>query len=394
METIKKTIWADLLGEFNEKVARLNKVMVKLGKRPVEVRIVGERAKTQEFTTVLKTEGEVVSTEKKTREIRLLDIEIVGESVVKKDDKDYKYIGRVTFDEGVKFIDCVDNGYIEYFGDKFREGVCDHCGTTRKRNSYCLFVADGNVIQIGSTCVEKYFGISVNKYLETLGDVLNVFEDCPNWDEFVKSRGGDNCYLPFEEVAAMTDCVTQGFKVWKKCDEYGTLGTADTIRQMIRDCKFEYAEHKRAITREEAISYWAGQNTTAFSLNVLSALNAEWVPMRFLGVYIYGIFAAGKDKYTQKIQKETSELNEHYGNVGEKIEHEMVLDRVSEIDGIYGPTFVCNFHDKEGRKFVWFASRCPDVDCGVSLSVKGTVKKHEEFNGTKQTVITRCKIAA
>ena len=58
---------------------------------------------------------------------------------------------------------------------------------------------------------------------------------------------------------------------------------------------------------------------------------------------------------------------------------------------MYGTTFLYRFVDDAGNVFVWKASGAYNVFDGVTI--KGTVKDHSEYQGVKQTVLTRCKIA-
>jgi hypothetical protein len=47
--------------------------------------------------------------------------------------------------------------------------------------------------------------------------------------------------------------------------------------------------------------------------------------------------------------------------------------------------------DREGNRFKWWASdkRLDPNESGEYLSVKGTIKAHDEYNGVKETVINR-----
>lgn len=390
MEVFRKTIWVGFKPSFEYKFGCLNKVLKRMHKPMMSFSYENERLVKHVFTTHVAGESHLTDKEQ-IREILVCDVVINGEKIIKKDDKSYNYIGTVTVKDGARLVNCRDERYLEYFGDKFRENVCDHCGTIRKRNSYCLFESDGNVIQIGSTCVEKYFGISVEKYLNAVGDLYEVVRDEPEWEEYAGVRSNADGGIPFDELARMTDMVTNGFKFWRKSDDdFSTMGE---IREMVKGCDYEYAAHERTISREEVVKYWESKKESSFKLNVLELMKRDYCTAFGLGIYVYAIYEAGKDKFTEKCEK-VSELNEHFGNVGDKIVREMVLDKVSSFDGMYGTTYVCRFHDLDGRKFVWFASNCPDIDCGTKVSIKGTIKKHDEYEGKKQTVITRCKIAA
>ncbi len=47
--------------------------------------------------------------------------------------------------------------------------------------------------------------------------------------------------------------------------------------------------------------------------------------------------------------------------------------------------------DENGNVYVWFASGNFVPDLGSHYHIKGTVKKHDDYKGDKQTILTRCK---
>lgn len=88
------------------------------------------------------------------------------------------------------------------------------------------------------------------------------------------------------------------------------------------------------------------------------------------------------------------ENNRHLGTVGEKHDFgTVVVDYVRTIDGYYGQTTLTKFLTQEGDLLVWFRSgNKTDLIQGQSLKLSGKVKKHDAYNGRKQTVLTRGKI--
>jgi hypothetical protein len=50
------------------------------------------------------------------------------------------------------------------------------------------------------------------------------------------------------------------------------------------------------------------------------------------------------------------------------------------------------FNDEQGNCIVWKATSNPSMEIGQTYSVKGTVKDHTDYKGTKQTLLTRCSI--
>lgn len=81
------------------------------------------------------------------------------------------------------------------------------------------------------------------------------------------------------------------------------------------------------------------------------------------------------------------------GEEGEKIESELTVDSVRDIDGVYGTTWLYKLVDADGNQFTWFASK-PALKGLNKAKLKFTVKKHTIYQDVKQTVITRAKVAA
>lgn len=88
------------------------------------------------------------------------------------------------------------------------------------------------------------------------------------------------------------------------------------------------------------------------------------------------------------------ENNRHLGTVGEKHDFgSVVVDFVRTIEGYYGTTTLTKFLTQEGDLLVWFRSgNKTDLIQGQSIKLSGKVKKHDAYNGRKQTVLTRGKI--
>jgi hypothetical protein len=48
--------------------------------------------------------------------------------------------------------------------------------------------------------------------------------------------------------------------------------------------------------------------------------------------------------------------------------------------------------DDKGNQFKWFASKYSGMEVGKTYKIRGTVKAHDEYQGRKQTALTRCKV--
>lgn len=92
-------------------------------------------------------------------------------------------------------------------------------------------------------------------------------------------------------------------------------------------------------------------------------------------------------------------------NVNNRVELDLMLINVSSFETYYGDKYVYTFSDQNNNVYVWFTSkayimhRCLEdssrdefAHMGDVVRVKATVKEHTEFRGTKQTVLTRCRV--
>ena len=62
------------------------------------------------------------------------------------------------------------------------------------------------------------------------------------------------------------------------------------------------------------------------------------------------------------------------------------------IEGMY-TSHLYKFIDADGNVFSWFSSNSIDgLTEGVNVKLVGTIKKLDEYQGEKQTILTRCKV--
>ena len=85
--------------------------------------------------------------------------------------------------------------------------------------------------------------------------------------------------------------------------------------------------------------------------------------------------------------------SDYVGNVGEKVEKVVTLKRVNWFEGFHGQyTGIHVFEDENKNVLVWKTASAPDMEIGSIVTIRGTVKELNEYKGTKQTILTRCKI--
>lgn len=88
----------------------------------------------------------------------------------------------------------------------------------------------------------------------------------------------------------------------------------------------------------------------------------------------------------------------YYGEPKQRITHKVKLKEVYSFETNYtyrGETsYLYLFEDSENHVFTWRTSTGFGVDLknGAEITIKGTIKEHREYKGTRQTVLTRCKM--
>lgn len=84
------------------------------------------------------------------------------------------------------------------------------------------------------------------------------------------------------------------------------------------------------------------------------------------------------------------------GEVGDKIETEVKVVFTKYIDNYDFPSTLFVMEDNDENKLVWFSSSMygDSIEQNKKYIIKGRIKANKEFDGEKQTVMTRCKLTA
>jgi hypothetical protein len=99
-----------------------------------------------------------------------------------------------------------------------------------------------------------------------------------------------------------------------------------------------------------------------------------------------------------KLPKEYKPASEYVGEVGERLTAEVTFNKVFSFERQafrgWGTEWVhiYKFTDEDGNVYVWNTTAYADVEEGKSYSLTGTVAKHDDYKGEKQTELKRCKV--
>lgn len=95
--------------------------------------------------------------------------------------------------------------------------------------------------------------------------------------------------------------------------------------------------------------------------------------------------------WDQRLNQEAGTRSKHVGKEGEqiiiKVKSTLLL---ATLTGYHGMDWLYRIVDESGNVYTWFAAHNYDIESGSTIRAR--VKRHEEKDGVKRTVITRCKV--
>lgn len=82
-------------------------------------------------------------------------------------------------------------------------------------------------------------------------------------------------------------------------------------------------------------------------------------------------------------------FSDFVGEVGDKVEVELVVKKAVALNGYYGPSTMHIMEDANQNVYVW-TTAAKSWSEGTVHQVRGTIKDHKMYKNVKQTILTRC----
>lgn len=279
------------------------------------------------------------------------------------------------------------------------KSICEHCNSDRQRNKTVLLQdSAGNIKQVGTTCIKEYTGIDASDIISIYADIHELIEEEPTADY---TRLGS--YPKYDKtIDYLTACIQlitkEGYN--KETTKYKAWEIAGT----------EYQDNKYPPIAQTIIDYF--KNTTFdesqnFLSNIKQYISNEYTKVSGFVAYAYIAYEKQMEyEAKKKAEQEHRTLSDYVGKVGDKIQTELTLKKriVYETHySYYGETqYIYIFEDNNGNQYKWNTSKYLEklvderflepIEEGEQVKIKGTIKGHEEYNNTKQTELTRCKV--
>jgi hypothetical protein len=288
-----------------------------------------------------------------------------------------------------------------------RGSICDHCGYNRRRTStYVVRHDDGTVKTVGRNCLKDFMGqsrhnpASIALMFQHIAELLESLEAGEAYGG--GGRGGKTYDL--KGTLELTSAVISAYGWVSKTmvDEGKAYGdtTADLVREYLTSAKPSTdlvakvraaKDAKRDTGDAEAAIAWLTDDDLDVSGDYIQSVQAiakrGWVGTKHMG-FACSIIPAWRNMVARLAKVNTD--SQHMGTIGKRETFTLKVNRLIFSDGFYGLTIIHLMEDADGNVFKWFSSG-PELDEGEFLTVKATVKDHGEYQGTKETVLTRVK---
>lgn len=288
---------------------------------------------------------------------------------------------------------------------------CDHCNTTRRRNA--VFVLQNEDTQeykqVGRNCIADFLGGASPEGL--LGAAEYVFNFVKLAGEAQEEGwgwgGGGRRVVPLSQFVAVVALVNRriGYVsrsqardtmqqstsdlAWELC----TSPPTENLKKFIREKQLYIAEDD-VDTAKEAVEWGAAITPEKASSTYLHDLGVccrqEYVTWDRAGYVASVIQAYNFDLRKRTIREDHQSV--HLGEVGKRQDFTLTVVSLHSTEGEWGARTRVTFTDPDGNVLIWWASGCPEwLKQGRTVRAGATVKRHTDYQGVKQTELTRVR---
>lgn len=269
---------------------------------------------------------------------------------------------------------------------------CDHCGTNRARSvTFIVESKRGELRQVGKSCLREYTGIDPETAAAwaSIREIL-LEDDWGGYDIDEMTRRYKPMYPVDEVIALAVDSVKAKGYIKSDMPNSTKEDVCDRLHGRVTPSKLA---KKRA---GEIVEWLRGLDPRSdLLMNCQTLVKQEFIKGGHIGYLAYLPVAFDRERAKEAeraARAEAGAKSKYIGNVGERITFRAAnAVLVTSWETQYGWTYLYKFSDDSGNILIWYASRTVDIADGAKIT--GTIKAHNERDGAKQTVITRCKVA-
>lgn len=408
---MEKMVFGDIPSYNWEYIEKKGKKLAKYG---VEVKLIDVYTKEGKVTGAYNPYEKAKKVEYKEE---CISIEITFPETLEKGS--WEFLGlKVAFEDTFLTFGNVPN---EYKNDSFR---CDHCHSDRYRKSVVIIknTENGEIKQVGKSCLDKYLNSSLKQFSSLLLTIDELIENALAKDEnsFFEGFSIHSSYIDVKKYlwCAYSDIMERGYH---KRDSYevqekGVECTSSSVYSVYNKMQVGITPEQEKVVNECIEAYKAfvtKKGSSDFSDNVIKLLAANFIENKYSNMIVFvptflinsRKFEAEKKAKQEQAKKFNASLaNEFLGEIKEKVSVKVRLIHHRVFEGCwdgYHTTYTNNytFMDEQGHLIQWKTAKnlFDDTEKVIAdkteFNLQGTVKAHNEFKERFYTILTRCKVA-
>lgn len=335
-------------------------------------------------------------------------IEIETEGIAKVND--WVFVAVIDFHENGNIVRKCGNIEVEvperYYTS---EPICEHCNTKRRRKDAYIIMntTTGEFKQVGRSCLKDFTcGLSA----ELVAQYIAAFDSVIEGEAVASGWHTVEYYDTKEFLQYVVECInhfgfygTQSERPTKSRAYEYMMATAgkiyaskhlEQLRNEMKEVNFKYDTTEVKEVVEKALAWIAEQNEdNNYIHNVKVLAQQQYITYKDLG-FIASLIStynkAMKIEQKRREQQEADNKSTFIGNVGDRVTVEVEsIECVASWSTQFGTTFVYKMIDANDNVYTWKTGKGLE---NRKSTIIGTVKEHNEFRGTKQTELTRCKV--
>lgn len=289
---------------------------------------------------------------------------------------------------------------------------CEHCKVNRWRaKTYLIQNTETKEIkQVGKSCLKDYTNGLDADLIACILDGIVTLEECgaPN-------GVGYKFYYPVDIILQIAfeavrkfgyikvdynnpnkrTTKQQVYEFFEILERNNSSNLFKKAKEEIERSNFNYKTEENENLAVSAIQWIKSQNpTNEYMKNLRALCSKSAIEGRYIGIlaslaptYLKTIEQQEKKEAEKKVFKSST----YKYNVGERVTFSIIDIKVlTSYETQFGVTVIYRFVDTENNIYIWKTTKHLD---GEFTKITGTVKELSEYNGIKQTVLTRCKLA-
>lgn len=410
-DTVTFAVLVDRLDELKATLTKLAKKANRYGSTPISFTIVG---------VPYEQKRQITDWDGETRKVTVCvqDVCVTG---VAPTVGDYEFIARLELSEAGVLIHKApahNDVSLEQFQDS--NGHCDHCKSNRRRNEVYVVRerTTGKFLQVGSTCLRDFLGVDDPRWIaarfEFFKNFRDTFNQCDEYS-FVQSIRGT---LRLASVAIRlfgwcSKTMARESESLIPTSYYTELPFMSTkfmsAKQIeLRTKMINSATNEDDKTAQNVIDWVRGLDSEKvrksdylYNLSIIFGMD-NITNDRHIGIVVSAVAAYHREmenelRYSQA--RKALLASEHRGELKQRLRDIPVTMNAKRVIGECSYSgaekLLIQFLGEDNAVYVWFTTaNLSDTEIGQKVKLTGTVVKHDEFNGVKQTVLSRVIVKA